>query len=91
MTGAGQATFAPMTPETRLIVPLAELWWDEITFLSSYAAGPDELREATELIRGGKIDTNAMVTHRLPLARTGEGFRLVSEGESLKVIIEPQK
>jgi hypothetical protein len=33
-----------------------------------------------------------MITHRLPLAETGEGFRLVAEaGESLKVIVEPQR
>jgi L-iditol 2-dehydrogenase len=33
-----------------------------------------------------------MITHRLPLSRTGEGFRLVAEaGDSLKVIIYPQK
>ncbi len=33
-----------------------------------------------------------MITHRLPLAETGRGFQLVAEaGESLKVIIEPQR
>jgi L-iditol 2-dehydrogenase len=33
-----------------------------------------------------------MITHRLPLAETQEGFRLVAEGrESIKVIIKPQQ
>jgi hypothetical protein len=33
-----------------------------------------------------------MVTHRLGLAGTGEGLRLMVEaGESLKVVIEPQR
>jgi L-iditol 2-dehydrogenase len=31
-----------------------------------------------------------MITHRLPLSETAEGFRLVQEAkESIKVIIEP--
>jgi threonine dehydrogenase-like Zn-dependent dehydrogenase len=33
-----------------------------------------------------------MITHRFPLKDTVEGFRLVAgAGESIKVIIEPQK
>jgi hypothetical protein len=33
-----------------------------------------------------------MITHRLPLDKAGYGFGLVAEGgESLKVIIEPQR
>jgi len=33
-----------------------------------------------------------MITHRLGLAETQEGFRLVAEArESIKVIIEPQR
>jgi L-iditol 2-dehydrogenase len=33
-----------------------------------------------------------MITHRLALAEAGLGFRLVAEaGDSIKVIIEPQK
>jgi len=34
----------------------------------------------------------SMVTHRLGLDQTGEGFRLMVEpGKSLKVIVEPQR
>jgi L-iditol 2-dehydrogenase len=33
-----------------------------------------------------------MVTHRFGLAETGTGFKLVADaGESIKVIIEPQR
>jgi L-iditol 2-dehydrogenase len=33
-----------------------------------------------------------MITHRLPLAETGVGFKLVAEAkESIKVIIEPHQ
>ncbi len=50
------------------------------------------MRAAIELIASKRVDVAPMITHRLPLARTGEGFRLVAEaGDSLKVIVEPQK
>jgi threonine dehydrogenase-like Zn-dependent dehydrogenase len=33
-----------------------------------------------------------MITHRLPLAEIGKGFKLVAAGkECIKVIIEPQR
>jgi L-iditol 2-dehydrogenase len=43
-----------------------------------------------ELIRQGKVNVRDMITHRLPLSETAEGFRLVERAEeSLKVIITP--
>ena len=40
----------------------------------------------------GDVDVDAMVTHRLPLAETGRGFRLVQDGgEAMKVIVRPQE
>lgn len=84
--------FAPPPPETKMVVPLGEMWWDEITLMTSYAAAQAELREALELLRSRRIDGPAMVSHRLPLAEISLGFRLAAEArDALKVIIEPQK
>ena len=67
-------------------------WRNERKFISSYAGSPNDHREALELIRNGKARVKEMITHRLPLAETQEGFRLVLEAkDSIKVIIEPQK
>ena len=67
-------------------------WRTEATLTSSYAATPAEHLEALELIRAHKVNVKDMITHRFDLARTGEGFRLVSEAkDSIKVIIEPQR
>ena len=78
-----------------LKVPLdinALFWRNEITLTSSYAASPAEHREALELIKAHKISVNDMITHRLSLAETGLGFKLTADGgESIKVIIEPQR
>jgi L-iditol 2-dehydrogenase len=76
-------------------VPLSvnKLFWrNEITLTSSYAASPDEHRQALELIKTGRIKVKEMITHRLGLADTVSGFQLAMKGsESIKVIIEPQR
>ncbi|MFA5146920.1 MAG: zinc-dependent dehydrogenase [Candidatus Omnitrophota bacterium] len=76
-------------------IPLSvnDLFWrNEVTLTSSYAATPEEHMKALELIGSHKINVRDMISHKLPLAGTGEGIRLVSEAkDSMKVIIEPQK
>jgi Zn-dependent alcohol dehydrogenase len=44
---------------------------------------------AIEYIDSGKIRTDRIITHRLPLERFEEGFHLVSSGEGIKVILTP--
>jgi L-iditol 2-dehydrogenase len=91
--GGSVLFFAPTREDITVPLPVNRLFWrNEITLTSSYAADPLEHVEALELIRSGRVGVKGMVTHRFPLGRTQEGFRLVAgAGESLKVIIEPQK
>ena len=73
-------------------MPLHDIWKDGITITHSYAGPPADMRTALDLIATRRVDVSSMVTHRLPLAETGKGFRLVEEAaESLKVIVEPQR
>jgi L-iditol 2-dehydrogenase len=75
-----------------LPVPITDFWRNEVTIMTSYGAAPRDLEEALELIKERKVNVHDMITHRLSLAETGLGFRLVAEAkESLKVIIEPQR
>ena len=84
--------FAPTEPGTNVTIPFNDLWFDGVTLTTSYAASPYELAIAIELIRSRKVNVKDMITHRLSLAETGLGFKLVAEAkESIKVIIEPQK
>ncbi len=85
--------FAPAQPGDTFPVPVNDLFWrNEITLTSSYASAPSDHATALELIRTRRVRVREMITHRLSLAETGTGFRLVSEArESIKVIIEPQR
>jgi L-iditol 2-dehydrogenase len=84
--------FAPTEPGMDLAVPVNEFWRNGITLMTSYGAAPRDIWVAIALIRGRRVPIHEMITHRLGLAETGLGFRLVAEGgESIKVIIEPQR
>lgn len=84
--------FAVPEPGIELPVPLNDLWRNEVTLMTSYGAAPSDLATALELIRAKRINAENMISHRLGLAEAGLGFKLVAEaGESIKVIIEPQK
>lgn len=81
--------------EKSLTIPFSvnKLFWrNEITLTSSYAGAYNDHLEALELIHQGKINVKEMITHRLPLAEIGKGFKLVAKADkSIKVIIYPQK
>ncbi len=85
--------FAPAPAGTEVSLSINEIFWRrDVTVTTSYAASPDDCVQALELIRSGRVVVDDMITHRLGLADTGEGFRLVAEGgSSLKVIIKPQE
>jgi L-iditol 2-dehydrogenase len=84
--------FAPLEPGVSFPLPLFDFWNDGITLLSTYGGSPLDIAGAIELIRAQRLPVQGMITHRLPLAETGLGFRLVTEAkESIKVIIEPHR
>jgi L-iditol 2-dehydrogenase len=84
--------FAPTGPGMELPVPVNEFWRKGITLMPSYGGAPLDICVAIDLIRARRVPVHEMITHRLGLAETGLGFRLVAEGgESIKVIVEPQR
>ncbi len=85
--------FTAAGKDETLPVPINDIFWrSEVTITSSYAGSPQDHVEAMEKIRSRKVIVNDMITHRFPLKDAGKGFKHVEKaGESIKVIIEPQK
>jgi len=46
---------------------------------------------AVDLIARKKVNVEALITHRLPLTRIHEGFQLMQERKSLKVLVYPHQ
>lgn len=84
--------FATPMAQEQTPFPIAEFWKNSISIITSYAASPQDLKEALEMIASKKIKVGDMITHRLPLEKIQEGFNLTAgSGESMKVIIEPNR
>jgi len=84
--------FAVPDPTVRIPVPITEFWRNEITLKTSYGAAPKDLEESLTILAQKKMNVKSMITHRLSLNQAAEGFKLVaSAGESLKVILEPNR
>ncbi len=84
--------FAVPKPGINLEIPINDYWRNEITIMTSYGAAPQDLDEAYHLIFSKKVSVVDLITHRFPLSKVGEAFKVVCEAnESLKVILEPDK
>jgi L-iditol 2-dehydrogenase len=80
--------FAPLPPGATIPLPVHDLFFREVSLIPSYSAGPAETREALRLLAAG-LPVGRLVTHRLPLERAAEGYRLVASGDALKVVVKP--
>lgn len=85
--------FAPTDKDVTIPLSINELFWrNDVTLTTSYAGDYADHMTALQLIQAKRVTVNEMITHKLGLAETGEGFKLVAEAhDSIKVIIEPQK
>jgi len=83
--------FAVPDPSYRPYIPLTDYWRNEVTLTTSYGAAPRDLEEALKIISSRSLELSGLITHRLPLSETPLGFRLVIEGEALKVVINPNR
>ncbi|SRR5581483_9169435 len=82
--------FAPTAAGVEVPIPLYDLWRDEVRIVTSYAASPDDIKEAIDLLQSRRVVVSDMITHRLGIADAGRGFELVANaGDSIKVIIDP--
>lgn len=85
--GATVVQFTATPPEDRLTLNPHDLYFNEVRLVPSYSCGPDDTREALELIRRGVLRAEELVTHRFPLDRISEAFAQAQKPESLKVIV----
>ena len=82
--------FAPTQPGLEIPFSLFDLWNKGVTMISTYAGSPKDIKEAIHLLQKKEVHVTDMITHRFPLSKTAEGFKLVAQADqSMKVIIKP--
>lgn len=74
------------------LLPLPEMYGKNLTFKTGGVDGCD-CAEILRLIERGEIDTTPLITHRFPLSRIEEAYRLFEERRDgvIKVAIEADK
>jgi L-iditol 2-dehydrogenase len=87
--GGTMCLCATTKPGASLGLDAEQLFLREITVLSSWSAGPDDMRAAYRLIAGGQIDPLELVTHRSGLAETARALDLQRRGEAIKAVVVP--
>ncbi len=80
--------FTPAKPGETLSINPNELYFKDINIITSYSCGPTDTADALELIEQGIVRAEKLVTHRFPIEKTAEAFRLTAEAkDSLKSVI----
>ncbi len=80
--------FTPAKPGEVLTMDPNELYFKDISLITSYSCGPDDTRDALKLIERGFITAEKLVTHRFPITETGQAYRTTAEArDSLKCLI----
>ncbi len=80
--------FTPAKPGETISIDPNLLYFNDINIITSYSCGPSDTAEACELIGKGIVSAEKLVTHRFPVEKTADAFRLTSvPGDSLKALV----
>jgi L-iditol 2-dehydrogenase len=80
--------FTPAKPGEQLVMNPNDLYFRDINIVTSYSCGPADTADAIETIEEGLVSAQKLVTHRFPIEKTAEAFRLTAEAKnSLKAVI----
>ncbi len=91
--GACVLLFAQTSATERIEATGADLVVGERTLLGCYSASVDLQKESANLVFGGELPVEELISHRLPLVKIRSGFELAlhPEPKSLKIIVQPQR
>jgi len=62
---------------------------NQLTVLGSFIFTNESFPTMIKVLEAGALPLDRLITHRLPLARIGEGIELLRQGEATKVIVFP--
>ena len=79
--------FTATPPEDEILLRPHDLYFNETRLVPSYSCGPDDTRQAMELIHGGVLNAQELVTHRFPLTQISEAYEQAQKPDSLKVVV----
>jgi L-iditol 2-dehydrogenase len=85
--------FAQTSATERIEASGADICVGERTLFGCYSASIDLQEESANLVFGGELPVEELISHRLPLVKIRSGFDLALHPgpKSLKIIVQPQR
>jgi L-iditol 2-dehydrogenase len=77
--------------ESAVLFESRTIHYGELRVVGCSDSRPEHVRKAVDLLASGKVDAQALVTHRLPLSKFWEGIELMKRKESFKVVLVPDE
>jgi L-iditol 2-dehydrogenase len=87
--GGSVLFFGGCAPGTSIQLDTARVHYEELTLVGAFHHTPALIREAVELLTGGAVVPDGLLTHRMGLEDVPAALALMTKGEALKVLIEP--
>lgn len=91
IASAGKAAtvvqFTATPPEDEILLRPYDLYFNETRLVPSYSCGPDDTRQALELVRSGVLNARELITHRFPLAQICQAYEQAQKPDALKVVV----
>jgi L-iditol 2-dehydrogenase len=91
--GARILLFAQTSTTERIEASGADICVGERSLFGCYSASVDLQKESADLVFGGELPLEELISHRLPLVKIRSGFDLALHPgpKSLKIIVQPQR
>jgi 2-desacetyl-2-hydroxyethyl bacteriochlorophyllide A dehydrogenase len=85
----GMISLPGMYVEDQASIPIGDMWLKNINIVAGVANIQGHMDELLELIRDGRIDPKAIISHRLPLDDAPRGYEMFDSKQALKVVLDP--
>lgn len=87
--GGTVVLFGGCAPGTAIALDTRRAHYEELTLVGAFHHRPDLIRYAVELLAGGALVPDGLVTHTMALPGVPDALALMASGQALKVLIEP--
>lgn len=89
--GGGAITIPGAYLEETMELPFAELWVKGIDVKGGVANITNYMDEVTALIQAGKLQPSKLISHRMGLSEVAEAYRMFSDREATKIVLDPTR
>ena len=89
--GGTVVLFGGCAPGTSVRVDTRRAHYEELTLVGAFHHTPAMIRRAVELLESKAIEPEPLLTHRMGLGEVRRALALMERGETMKVLVDPQR